>query len=148
MAGRTGLTQAMIQRIASRIRSGVWWVGEAVVAEGYRRSAHYEWLRKGAEGIEPYAAYKTEIERARADLEATMLERMGELSSCGDSAVELNALKWRLEKLNHKRYGNRVDAVPDPVDEAYEGMSDDEMVSQLASDPRIVEAVRKRLEGE
>jgi hypothetical protein len=105
----TGLTQEVQDRIVARIRAGVWWITEAVMAEGYTREAHYHWMRQGAKGIEPYASYAAAIEKAKADLEASLLEKMGDLSKCGDAKVELSATQWRLQNLNPARYGRKLE---------------------------------------
>jgi hypothetical protein len=133
VSASTGLTPEVQARIVERIRSGVWWVTEAVAAEGYSREAHYYWLREGAKGVEPYAAYARAVGQAKAELEANLLARLHDLSNCGDKHVELKAIQWRLEKLNPKRYGPRVEITqsPTPTREAYEAMTDEELEAEV-----------------
>jgi hypothetical protein len=128
----TGLTKDVQDRIVARIRSGVWWVTEAVAAEGYTREAHYHWMRQGARGIEPYASYAAAIEQAKAQLEADLLKKMGDLSECGDAKVELTATQWRLQNLNPARYGRKLEitAPSAPTREAYEAMTDEELEAE------------------
>lgn len=65
------------------------------------KSTYYDWRKRAARGEQPYADAVADVEDARDELKAHLLDRVSELSESGgkEDATRLNATKWLLEKL-------------------------------------------------
>lgn len=88
-------------RIITFIRAGSY-VETAAAAAGVDRATLHRWLKRGAEGEEPFAGFGNQVESALAEAELRDLARI-------DRAAESmwQAAAWKLERRNPKMWGRR-----------------------------------------
>lgn len=98
----TKLTPKLQERIAGFVRAGAY-VETAAAAAGVSKVTLYAWLKRGAAGDGPFAAFAEAIEEAQA------LAEMRDLALIGKAAeTEWTAAAWRLERKFPDRYGRRT----------------------------------------
>ena len=98
----TKLTPKLQERIAGFVRAGAY-VETAAAAAGVSKVTLYAWLKRGAAGEGPFAAFAEAIEEAQA------LAEMRDLALIGKAAeTEWAAAAWRLERKFPDRYGRRT----------------------------------------
>lgn len=88
-------------RIVRYVQAGSY-LETAAAAAGVNRSTLHRWLKRGAEGEEPFAAFSDAVEGALAEAELRDLVRI-------DRAAETQwqAAAWKLERRNPKLWGRR-----------------------------------------
>ena len=69
------LTPELQEKFVGLIREGNW-IRTACKACGIHETTHYEWMEKGREGLEPFATFFSEIEKAEGEAEAELLRKM------------------------------------------------------------------------
>ena len=86
-------------RIINFIRAGSY-VETAAAAAGVDKATLYRWLKRGAEGQEPFATFSNQVESALAEAELRDLARI-------DRAAEhaWQAAAWKLERRNPDAWG-------------------------------------------
>lgn len=98
---RLELDSELSARIITYIKAGSY-VETAAAAAGVDRSTLHRWLKRGAEGAEPFANFADAVEAALAEAELRDLARI-------DRAAETQwqAAAWKLERRNPKSWGRR-----------------------------------------
>jgi hypothetical protein len=86
-------------RIITYIKAGSY-AETAAAAAGVNRSTLHRWLKRGAEGEEPFATFADSVEGALAEAELRDVIR---LDKAGDE--DWRAVAWKLERRNPKRWG-------------------------------------------
>jgi hypothetical protein len=108
MSRKTKLTPEAQEKILRHLRIGAY-VETAAAAAGISRDTFYNWLKRGAEGKAPYAAFAEAVEQAIAESEARDLATV-----LAASKTQWQAAAWRLERRFPERYGRfdrmKVDA--------------------------------------
>lgn len=98
----TKLTPKLQERVVGFVRAGAY-VETAAAAAGISKETLYSWLRRGAAGEAPFAAFAEAVEEAQA------LAEMRDLALIGKAAeTEWTAAAWRLERKFPDRYGRRT----------------------------------------
>jgi hypothetical protein len=97
------LEPELASRIITYIKAGSY-LETAAAAAGVNRSTLHRWLKRGAEGEEPFAEFRNSVEGALAEAELRDLARI-------DRAAETQwqAAAWKLERRNPKKWGRTVD---------------------------------------
>lgn len=97
------LEPQLASRIITYIKAGSY-LETAAAAAGVNRSTLHRWLKRGAEGEESFAGFRSSVEGALAEAELRDLARI-------DRAAETDwkAAAWKLERRNPKRWGRRID---------------------------------------
>jgi hypothetical protein len=108
--GETLLDDEMAKKIVALIRAGNY-IEVAARACGIDKHTLFTWLRKGAEGIAPYASLNNAVEKAAAEAEAFDVARVGQHGS-----KHWQAAAWRLERKNPRRWG-RKDSIELSIDD-------------------------------
>jgi transposase len=97
------LEPQLASRIITFIKAGSY-LETAAAAAGVNSSTLHRWLKRGAQGEEPFAGFRSSVEAALAEAELRDLARI-------DRAAETQwqAAAWKLERRNPKKWGHRVD---------------------------------------
>ena len=98
---RLDLEPQLVSRIVTYIKAGAY-LETAAAAAGVVKSTLHRWLRRGAEGEEPFASFADAVHAALAEAEIRDLARI-------DRAAETQwqAAAWKLERRNPKMWGRR-----------------------------------------
>ena len=88
-------------RILTYIRAGAY-LETAAAAAGINRTTLHRWLKRGAEGEQPFADFSDAVEKTLAEAEIRDLARI-------DKAAETQwaAAAWKLERRNPRMWGRR-----------------------------------------
>lgn len=101
-AGRPSqYTPEIHARVVQFVRSGCY-LETAAAAAGIHRHVLHDWLRYGAAGRTPYAAFLADIEEAQAKAEIHDLALIAAAAK-----TDWRAAAWRLEKRFQDRYGGK-----------------------------------------
>lgn len=128
MAGKakTKLTPELQEKILLHLRVGAY-VETAAACAGIHKDTFYEWMKKGARGIAPYAAFADAVHRAIAESESRDLATVLKAST-----KFWQAAAWRLERRFPEKYG-RNDRVKVDAKVEHDGAS---LITKLA---RLIE---------
>ena len=126
MGRKTKLNPELHERIVSYVKAGAY-IETAAAAAGISKVTLYDWLKRGArEQQGPFHDFARDIEDAQAQDEIRSvvgIERIAGAPSTRSvpcpsckapvsvqlpTAVQLNALTWKLERKYPERYGNRL----------------------------------------
>jgi hypothetical protein len=92
-------TPEMIARLCDAMES-LGFVGAACARAGISRATVDEWVQRGKDGQEPFAAFADQWAQARARANATLLEHVRGASAGGD----WKAAAWLLERASPDEY--------------------------------------------
>jgi transposase-like protein len=123
MIGRpTKLTPELQEAICEHLRSGNL-LQVAAQAEGIDRATLWRWRKRGEAGEAPFDVFCNAVERAMAEAECEMVERLKRLGteSGKSSSAMVRATSWILERTRRERYGPSVTL---KVEEAKEKLLD------------------------
>jgi transposase len=105
---KTKLTPELQEKILLHLRVGAY-VETAAACVGIHKDTFYEWMKKGARGIAPYAAFAAAVNKAVAESESRDLATILKAST-----QNWTAAAWRLERRFPEKYGRndriKVDA--------------------------------------
>jgi hypothetical protein len=101
MASKTKLTPTLQEKICNLLRHGNY-VETAARCAGIHRDTFYTWMKKGEEGVEPYAAFNEAVHEALALGEALDLAKIEKAAT-----TNWTAAAWRLERRFPERWGRR-----------------------------------------
>jgi hypothetical protein len=95
------LEPELASRIVTYIKAGSY-VETAAAAAGVNKSTLHRWLKRGAEGEQPFASFGDSVAAALAEAEIRDLVRI-------DRAAEAQwqAAAWKLERRNPRMWGRR-----------------------------------------
>ena len=95
------LNPELQNRIITYIKAGSY-IETAEAAAGICKDTLYDWLRRGANGEEPFGGFSDAVQRALAEAEIRDLARI-------DKAAEMQwqAAAWKLERRNPRMWGRR-----------------------------------------
>jgi hypothetical protein len=96
---KTKLTPELQEKILLHLRLGAY-VETAAACSGIHKDTFYEWMRKGARGQMPYAAFAEAVHKALAEAESRNLATI--LKASGKYWV---AAAWLLERRYPEKYG-------------------------------------------
>lgn len=134
------LRKATHRRIVDTIKMGSH-PGVAAVRAGISKPTLHAWLKRGAQGEEPYAAFRADVFQAVAEVECVILEELLKLSADPESMEERKlrekVLVWMLER----RFGARwARTAPQMEYDADDGSEDEaRTLQQLLEDPEARE---------
>ena len=115
----------------------------ACAMAGIGKTTYYAWRRQADEGVEPYATLMADVDRVRSSLFVDRLERIQEIGQ-----NDWRALAMLQAKQDPQRYGDKIEvtrADQDGSSAAWEELSEDELLREVAEDPRVIEAVKRKL---
>ena len=129
LAGRpvgttTKLTPAVQERICAALKIGVH-AKHAAQREGIPERTFYEWMAKGAEGVEPYHDFAIAVMRANGECACHLVARGLAVGPGAAQAI------WMLERRFPKEYGPGILTGQSPDEEA-----------RLAAEIRASEQIR------
>jgi hypothetical protein len=105
---KSKLTPELQEKILLHLRLGAY-VETAAACAGIHKDTFYEWMKKGARGIAPYASFADAVHKAVAESESRDLATVLKAS-----AKYWQAAAWRLERRFPEKYGRndriKVDA--------------------------------------
>jgi hypothetical protein len=93
------LTPELQEKILLHLRVGAY-VETAAACAGIHKDTFYEWMKKGARGQKPYAAFAEAVHKAIADSESRDLATILKAST-----KYWVAAAWRLERRFPEKYG-------------------------------------------
>jgi len=127
----TKLTPEIQVRIETFLGAGAY-IETAAAAAGITKKSLYDWLRRGAEGEEPYLTFLHAVERAQAEADMRDLTVIRTAAQDG----QWTAAAWRLERRHPRQWGrfDRVETNEVKVDALAEKMRTDEEVAALADE--------------
>ncbi len=96
---KTKLTPEVQEKILLHLRLGAY-VETAAACAGIHKDTFYEWMKKGARGQKPYAAFAEAVHKAVAESESRDLATVLKAS-----AKYWQAAAWRLERRFPEKYG-------------------------------------------
>lgn len=96
---KTKLTPELQEKILLHLRVGAY-VETAAACAGIHKDTFYEWLKKGARGQQPYAAFADAVNKAVAESESRDLATILKAST-----KYWVAAAWRLERRFPEKYG-------------------------------------------
>jgi hypothetical protein len=105
MGRPTKLTPEVQQTILTFLGTGAY-IETASVAAGICKKTLYNWLRRGADEEEPYAAFLHAVEKAQAEADLRDLKTIRQAANAG----QWPAAAWRLERRHPGQWGRRRDA--------------------------------------
>jgi transposase len=124
MSRKSKLTPEAQEKILRHLRIGAY-VETAAAAAGISRDTFDNWLKRGAEGKAPYAAFAEAVDQAVAESEARDLATI-----LAASKTQWQAAAWRLERRFPEKYGRHDRTkVEGKIDV---GVSGAELASKLA----------------
>lgn len=105
--------------ICEALEGGAYLATAAALA-GLHPDTVYKWLKRGAEGEEPYATFASAVESAQATGEKRLLDL---IRAAAAEPKHWQAAAWMLERKFPDRYGRkmRVEAGPPAADDEGEG---------------------------
>lgn len=111
---------------------------------GIGKSTFYDWRRRAERREEPYASLMAEVDHARAEVQRRRLKMIE-----AHGSADWRALSWLVSKQDPRHYGDKLELTrgEDDPSAAYEELDEDELLNEVAQDPRVVERVKKMLEG-
>lgn len=95
------LTQQLSDAIVEHIRQGCP-LDVAAELEGVYRTRAYEWLKRGEADEEPYASFRDEVARARAEVTRGVLNEIRTavyVSQKGNEYPDMRARQWYAERV-------------------------------------------------
>jgi len=95
-------TQDVNDRIVRFVQNGCY-VETAFRAAGVGRATYYKWLKRGANGREPYATMVLQIEAAMAIAEQRLADSID-----FHAQHDWRAAAWKLERMHPKKYGQHI----------------------------------------
>jgi hypothetical protein len=105
---KSKLTPELQEKILLHLRVGAY-VETAAACAGIHKDTFYEWMKKGARGVAPYATFADAVHKAIAESESRDLATVLKAS-----AKYWQAAAWRLERRFPEKYGRndrvKVDA--------------------------------------
>jgi hypothetical protein len=105
---RSKLTPELQEKILLHLRVGAY-VETAAACAGIHKDTFYEWMKKGARGMAPYAAFAAAVNKAVAESESRDLATILKAAQS-----QWQAAAWRLERRFPEKYGRndrlKVDA--------------------------------------
>jgi hypothetical protein len=96
---KSKLTPELQEKILLHLRVGAY-VETAAACAGIHKDTFYEWMKKGARGIAPYAAFADAVHKAIAESESRDLATVLKAST-----KYWQAAAWRLERRFPEKYG-------------------------------------------
>jgi len=113
---------------------------------GIGERTYFDWMRKGDQGQEPYAAFVADIRKAQGQRGETLLDAAHAMAEEDPSMV-----RYLLSRMAPKQLGDDG-AEQDHIEAGYAESTEDEVIEMFASDPKIQERVlevlrAKRLEA-
>ncbi len=99
MARKGKLTAEVEDKLLRALRLGCY-VETAASLVGISRDTFYDWMKKGAKGVVPYAAFAKKVDEAMAESEARDLNTILKAA-----ATNWTAAAWRLERRFPEKYG-------------------------------------------
>ena len=119
---KSKLTPELQEKILLHLRVGAY-VETAAACAGIHKDTFYEWMKKGARGIAPYAAFAEAVNRAVAESESRDLATILKAAQS-----QWQAAAWRLERRFPEKYG-RNDRVKVEAKVEHDGAS---LIAKLA----------------
>jgi hypothetical protein len=119
---KSKLTPELQEKILLHLRVGAY-VETAAACAGIHKDTFYEWMKKGARGIAPYAAFADAVHKAIAESESRDLATVLKAST-----KYWQAAAWRLERRFPEKYG-RNDRVKVEAKVEHDGAS---LIAKLA----------------
>jgi hypothetical protein len=119
---KSKLTPELQEKILLHLRVGAY-VETAAACAGIHKDTFYEWMKKGARGIAPYAAFADAVHKAIAESESRDLATVLRAST-----KYWQAAAWRLERRFPEKYG-RNDRVKVEAKVEHDGAS---LITKLA----------------
>jgi hypothetical protein len=107
MARPTKCTPALTKLVCKELEQGMP-LEPAANAQGIADSTLYEWLDKGLQEIQPYAAFTDAVVRARGIGELRLLRTVLKGDTAGRSFGKAKSAAWVVEKTRRQRYGQQV----------------------------------------
>lgn len=107
MARPTKLTPEVTEQIVECIERGNY-LQTACEAAGIDFSTYRDWMRWGARGTEPYAAFAEAVTRARAEAEVRLLDTVRSGDGQGIGFGPAKAAAFILERTRPKRFAQRI----------------------------------------
>ena len=102
MAGRkTKLTNEIKDEIVKRIRAGNY-IKVACAAVGISHTAYFDWIKKGEEGIEPYAEFLYAVKKAEAEAHVHYVAIIA-----SQAPTQWQAAAWWLERKFPDKWAKR-----------------------------------------
>lgn len=156
-AGRpSALTPEVAKAIIESVREGNW-RSTAAAKAGVHRNSLYNWLERGEreDAVEPYASFATDLLKAEAEHEATVL---GQILSAGPAIpgvqgeTPIRGLTWFMERRYGQRWNGNVRANTDiaveeimkRIVEVLEPASLEKVRAALSTDPGSRSAAEPR----
>lgn len=141
---RLELDPELAQRIVTYIKAGSY-IETAAAAAGVNKSTLHRWLKRGAEGEEPFAEFSDAVEAALAEAELRDLARIDRAAD-----TQWQAAAWKLERRNPKLWGRReytevTGADGGPI--RYEQLSEPELDTEIERLSAEIEAAQSRGAG-
>jgi hypothetical protein len=115
-------------RIVTFIKAGSY-VETAAAAAGVNKSTLHRWLKRGAEGEQPFAGFADALEAALAEAELRDLARIDKAAD-----TQWQAAAWKLERRNPKAWGRREHLELTGADSGpirYENLSESELDAEI-----------------
>lgn len=108
MGRPTKLTPLRQEAIIRLLRTGVT-IETACGAAGINSGTYREWMAKGAEGREPYAAFAAAATRARDEQEAYLADVIAQAAAPSEHGPgDWRAAAWLLERSRPTRWGRQT----------------------------------------
>ena len=102
MAGRkTKLTKELTDEIVKRIRAGNY-IKVACQAVGISHTAYFDWIKKGEDGISPYAEFLYAVKKAEAEAHVTYVAIIA-----SQAPTQWQAAAWWLERKFPDKWAKR-----------------------------------------
>jgi len=102
MAGRkTKLTPELQEEIVKRIRAGNY-IRVACQAVGISHTSYFDWLKKGEEGISPYAEFLDAVQKAESEAHVNYVAIVA-----SHAPTQWQAAAWWLERRFPQLWGRR-----------------------------------------
>ena len=118
MAYPSKLTPETHQKIVGLLRAGNY-LETAAAASGITTKSLRRWLRRGADGEEPFATFAADVEQAIAEGEALDVVKMSQLArGSKEHAPDMRALAWRLERRHRERWGAKLTIITEAREQA------------------------------
>lgn len=95
------------------------------------KRTHYNWMRRGDMGEEPFKAYADEIRKAQAERKQDLVQLVR-----SHAVEDPQTARYLLACSEPAMYG-KEGKEPDAMEEAYENATEEEVVDMFANDPRV-----------
>jgi hypothetical protein len=96
---KTKLTPELQEKLLLHLRVGAY-VETAAACAGIHKDTFYEWMKKGARGVAPYASFAAAVNKAVAESESRDLATILKAAQS-----QWQAAAWRLERRFPEKYG-------------------------------------------